>query len=116
MVPQDHREPAPSLRSELTYAVLVHRRERVRCVLQPHLGDTTALERANNIVQALALGDAEPERVAFDMLRQLPDAQRADLADQVMRAWLDGVGRGRGTSEPVDVAGNGASSRGSDEM
>ena len=49
---------------------------------------STALERANNIVQALAFDDLEPQRVAFEMLRQVPEAERTLLANLVMRAWL----------------------------
>lgn len=63
-------------------------RERVRDVLEPHLGAQTALERANNIVQALAFDDVEPQRIAFDMLRQVPEEERVTLALLVSRAWL----------------------------
>ena len=94
MVLQDQREPKPRLfRSELSYAVLVRGRERVRDALEPHLGPQHALERANNIVQALALDDVEPQRVAFEMLRQVPEeTERTLLANLVTRAWLANVG------------------------
>jgi hypothetical protein len=75
-------------RAERTRAVLMRGRERVRDVLEPHLGHEHALERANNIAQALALEDAEPEAVAFEMLRQLPSDERSRLAHAVRRAWL----------------------------
>jgi hypothetical protein len=81
---------ASTLRSELPYSVLVRGRERVRGVLEPHLGPQHALERANNIVQALAFDDLEPQRVAFEMLRQLPEAQRSLVANLVKHAWLAG--------------------------
>jgi hypothetical protein len=81
---------ASSLRNELPYSVLVRGRERVRGVLEPHLGPQHALERANNIVQALAFDDLEPQRVAFEMLRQLPEAQRSLVANLVKHAWLAG--------------------------
>lgn len=68
--------------------VLMRGRERVRDVLEPHLGATHALERANNIAQALALEEAEPFVVAFEMLRQLPADARRMLASSVRRAWL----------------------------
>ena len=87
MVLQEHRESKARSRSELSYSVLVRGRERVRDVLEPHLGPQHALERANNIVQALALDDVEPERIAFEMLRQFPEPERALLANLVMRAW-----------------------------
>ena len=81
---------ASTLRNELPYSVLVRGRERVRGVLEPHLGPQHALERANNIVQALAFDDLEPQRVAFEMLRQLPEAQRSLVANLVKHAWLAG--------------------------
>lgn len=73
---------------ERTRAVLMRGRERVRDVLEPHLGPSHALERANNIAQALALEDAEPDQVAFEMLRHVPDETRRTLAAAVRRAWL----------------------------
>ena len=99
MVHDDHHEQTPrhsrqsklqaqGARHELSYALLVQGRERVRDVLTPHVGALVALERANNIVQALAFDDVEPQRVAFDMLRQVPEDERAQLARQVQRAWL----------------------------
>jgi hypothetical protein len=62
--------------------------ERVRDVLEPHLGKAHALERANNIAQALALEEAQPDAVAFEMLRQLPSDARRTLAAAVRREWL----------------------------
>lgn len=74
---------------ERSRAVLMHGRERVRDVLEPHLGAAHALERANNIAQALAQQDAQPDAVAFEMLRQLPGDARKKLATAVRVAWLD---------------------------
>lgn len=74
---------------ERSPAVLLHGRERVRDVLEPHLGAAHALERANNIAQALAQQDAQPDAVAFEMLRQLPGDARKKLATAVRVAWLD---------------------------
>jgi hypothetical protein len=89
MVLQEQKQR--SVRVELSYAVLVRGRERVRDALEPHLGPHHALERANNIVQALAFDDVEPQRVAFEMLRQVPEeAERTLLAKLVTRAWLAG--------------------------
>jgi hypothetical protein len=76
------------VRAERSRAVLMRGRERVRDVLEPHLGPAHALERANNIAQALALEDAEPDVVAFEMLRLLPAEARHSLAAAVRRAWL----------------------------
>jgi hypothetical protein len=68
--------------------VLMRGRERVRDVLEPHLGETHALERANNIAQALALEEEQPDNVAFEMLRELPVDLRRRIAAAVRRAWL----------------------------
>lgn len=74
-------------RPERSYAVLIQGRERVRSVLEPHLGPVHALERANNIAQALVFADTEPRGVAFEMLRTLPSDMRTALADAVKQAW-----------------------------
>lgn len=74
--------------AERSRAQLVRGRERVLNVLEPHLGHEHALERANNIAQALAVEDAEPAEVAFEMLRQLPSELRRKVAHAVQRAWL----------------------------
>jgi hypothetical protein len=76
-------------RRERTYAVLIRGRERVRCVLEPHLGASCALERANNIAQALVFEDVEPLGVATEMLRSVPRELRSRLAAQVTRVWLE---------------------------
>jgi hypothetical protein len=73
---------------ERSRAVLLLGRERVRDVLEPHLGKACALERANNIAQALALEEAQPDDVAFEMLRKLPGEERKKLAAAVRREWL----------------------------
>jgi hypothetical protein len=74
-------------RQERSYAWLIQGRERVRTVLEPHLGPAQALERANNIAQALVFADAEPRCVAFEMLRQVPSEVRDSLAEAVKQAW-----------------------------
>jgi len=74
---------------ERSRSVLLSGRERVRDVLEPHLGADRALERANNIAQALAVPEAQPDAVAFEMLRHLPGEARKKLAAAVRVAWLD---------------------------
>jgi hypothetical protein len=74
-------------RAQRPYASLIRARERVRRVLEPHLGADHALERANNITQALVFDDAEPAFVAREMLRHVPSAQRCLLAEAVSRAF-----------------------------
>lgn len=71
-----------------SFACIMAGRERVRFVLEPVLGPQHALERANNIVQALALASAEPMLVALDMLRLVPEERRVPLALAVRDAWL----------------------------
>ena len=82
------REREDVVYRERSRTVLMRGRERVRDVLEPHLGAIHALERANNIAQALAAEDAQPELVAFEMLRQLPVSNRRELAALVRQAWL----------------------------
>ncbi len=74
-------------RSQLPYAALIQARERVRRVLEPHLGPDHALERANNITQALVFDDAEPAGVAREMLRHMPTELSGPLAEAVGRAF-----------------------------
>ena len=74
-------------RGPLPYAALIEARERVRRVLEPHLGPAFALERANNITQALVFDDTEPAFVAREMLRHMPSEQRGPLADAVSLAF-----------------------------
>jgi hypothetical protein len=74
-------------RSLRPYAELIHGRERVRSVLEPHLGPTHALERANNIVQALVYEDTETHPVALEMLRHVPRELRTKLALAVEHAF-----------------------------
>ncbi len=75
-------------RDPLPYAAMIAARERVRRVLEPHLGQEHALERANNITQALVFDDEEPAFVAREMLRNIPSDQRDPLAEAVKRAFL----------------------------
>lgn len=76
-------------RLERTHALLIRGREGMRTVLEPHLGAAYALERANNIAQALVFQDVEPRSVVFEMLRHVPCELRTRLADLVTHAWLE---------------------------
>jgi len=60
-------------------------------VLKPHLGPDIAMERANNIAQALVLGAGNPTDVAFDMLRQTRVNDKLRIAVEVDRAWTLGT-------------------------
>jgi len=87
--PESDSACAPTSRGgERTRAVLLRGCEYVRRVLEPHLGAARAAERANNIAQALALEEAQPDAVAFEMLRHLPAEARHALAVAVRREWL----------------------------
>jgi hypothetical protein len=77
-------------RSLRPYAALMNGRERVYSVLEPHLGEVHALERANNIVQALVYEDAETHPVALEMLRHVPRELRTKLAAAVEHAFVNG--------------------------
>jgi hypothetical protein len=81
-------------RRQRDYAVLMRGRERVRSVLEPHIGPENALERANNITQGLVYEDSRAHPVALEMLRQFPCEMREKLAAAVQHAWLEGVDAG----------------------
>jgi hypothetical protein len=81
--------PFREKRRERTYSTLICGRERVRSVLEPHLGPTRALERANNIAQALVYEDTEAHPIALEMLRQLPRELRHELAEAVVQAFSE---------------------------
>jgi hypothetical protein len=93
---------------ERSFACIMAARERIRGVLEPELGPHVALERANNIAQALALSSGQYQAlalaseqspafakascqsllVALDMLRIVPEERRVTLARDVSAAWL----------------------------
>jgi len=60
-------------------------------VLRPHLGPDAALERANNIAQALVLGAGNPVEVAMEMLRHTQLDNKLKVAVEVGRAWTYGT-------------------------
>ena len=66
-------------------------RDMITEVLRPHLGPDTALERANNIAQALVLGAGSPTDVALDMLRHTHVDNKLKIAVEVGRAWASGT-------------------------
>lgn len=66
-------------------------RDRVSEVLEPLLGEAAALERANNIVQALVFGARDPAKVASDMLRHAGLKDTPAVAARVDRAWREGI-------------------------
>ena len=64
------------------------RLDRITEVLTPHLGPDNALERANNIAQALVLGAGSPTDVALDMLRHTAVGNKLKVAVEVGSAWI----------------------------
>ncbi len=68
------------------HSILVGR-DRITEVLNAHIAPRDALERANNIAQALVTGSRDPARVAFDMLRHLDIGDPCGVAAQVGEAW-----------------------------
>ena len=63
-------------------------RDRITQVLEPHLGATHALERANNIAQALAFSDDDPAHIALEMLGKTGLTNTSEVAAEVGQVWL----------------------------
>ena len=68
-------------------AELIEARERIRAVLEPELGRLSALERANNITQALSLSERAPLDVALALLGSIQAQRRPATARAVDHAW-----------------------------
>ena len=66
-------------------------RDRICAVLEPLLGQELARERANNIAQVLVLSEYDPVHVALGMLRGTGLGELARVANDVARAWRDGI-------------------------
>jgi len=63
-------------------------RDRMTEVLKPYLGPNLALERANNIAQALVFGCEDPTHVALEMLNRTGINNTSAVAAEVGRAWM----------------------------
>jgi hypothetical protein len=68
-------------------------RDRITEVLEPHLGPSHALERANNIAQALVFADDDPTYIALEMLRKSGLNNTPEVAAKVGEAWRSSVVR-----------------------
>jgi hypothetical protein len=66
-------------------------RDRISEVLSRFLEDELALERANNIAQALLFSTEEPEEIALQMLRGTGLTNLQQVARAVSQAWSHGV-------------------------
>ncbi len=66
-------------------------RDRMSSVLSRFLSRELALERANNIAQALVFCPEDPERMALRMLRSTELANVENIAKEVADAWCWGV-------------------------
>jgi hypothetical protein len=70
-------------------------RDRVSSVLNQYLEPTRALERANNIAQALILCADDPSHIALEMLDDLGLQNKNAIAAEVGKAWVLGIRPGR---------------------
>lgn len=64
-----------------------HARDNIRAALTPHLGPNLALERANNIAQALVMGSEDIRGIILDMLRNTGAEDIETMVTQVVHAW-----------------------------
>lgn len=62
-------------------------RDTIHAVLSPYLGSNLALERANNIAQALIMGSDDIRAVTSEMLRNTGVKDIETLVSQVVHAW-----------------------------
>ena len=74
-------------------ARILRGRDRMTDVLTPYLGPADALERANNIAQALVLGAGEPAEIAREMLDDVRLGDAPLTAAEVGKAWYLGIAR-----------------------
>lgn len=65
-------------------------------VLNRYLEPSSALERANNIAQALVLGAKDPTYIALQMLDDLGIQNMDSVAAEVKKAWTAGISPRRG--------------------
>jgi hypothetical protein len=69
---------------------VINGRDQITHVLGRYLEPKRALERANNIAQALVLGSDDPADIAFEMLDDLGLNNMAAIAAEVGKAWATG--------------------------
>jgi len=62
-------------------------RDNIQAALTPHLGSNLALERANNIAQAMMMGSNDIRAITLEMLRNTGAKDIESLVSQVVRAW-----------------------------
>ena len=74
-------------------ARILRGRDRMTDVLTQYLGPVDALERANNIAQALVLGAGEPAEIAREMLDDVRLGDAPLTAAEVGKAWYLGIAR-----------------------
>jgi hypothetical protein len=60
-------------------------------VLNRYLEPSSALERANNIAQALVLGAEDPALIAMEMLDDMGIGNVNSVAAEVKKAWRAGI-------------------------
>jgi len=62
-------------------------REEMCSILAPHLEQQDALERANNIAQALLLDDRNPRESVRSMLGVIPTNDQGSVAHEICSVW-----------------------------
>lgn len=87
---------------ELSASQIQLARDRIQTILEFYLEKNVAFERANNIAQALALGNEDPTEVALDMLKHQGIKNLYKVVILVAQAWYDQIPTIRSTSPKAD--------------
>jgi hypothetical protein len=90
----------------LSAAQLFLARDRVKDVLETYLESSIALERANNIVQALAFEDDDPVDVAGEMLKNQKIDNINAVILRVAEAWRQVNTELQSEATPQETAGS----------
>ena len=72
---------------KIAFGHILRGRDQMNVVLEQYLAPVNALERANNIAQAIALGAGNPASIAREMLKNSGLNDPATVAVEVARAW-----------------------------
>jgi hypothetical protein len=90
---ENRREETPALSrpSSMPKQRLMSACERIRQVLEPHLGQEVAIERAANITQALQYADDPSVDTILEMLSKTALRGNEPVASQVLDTWEEVV-------------------------
>jgi hypothetical protein len=89
--------------TKIAFGHIIHGRDQMNIVLEQYLAPICALERANNIAQAIALGAGNPASIARDMLKNSGLNDPATVAIEVARAWAAAIARRRRKPRASDI-------------